>query len=90
MEIVKDVVVAVEITWSEFDEFPTEEKMNYAAKVLDDTFKFPGMLEWFDDKIFLLLIKMAVKAINDHLGHEWSAASWDRFDTHMGTYSVTA
>lgn len=78
-DILETVVLAVEQTWNEFDEFPREEKLDYAAKVLDDLIPFPGILEWFDQKIFKLILSLAVVWLNDRYGHNWKPITAVKF-----------
>jgi hypothetical protein len=78
-DIIEDVVLCVEQTYREFDDFSADQKVDYAAKILDDLFKFPWILERLDQQIFKMLISMVVEALNKHFGHDWSLALAAKF-----------
>lgn len=75
--ILKALVPAVEYVYQEYHLCSEEERIDVAAKLLDDLIEFKGWLsvfEPFDNMMFKLIISSAVQALNDKFGKAWFAS----------------
>ena len=70
----KRVALAVEIVQKEYRLIEADERLDVAAKILDDLFEFKGwakILELVDDKIFRVVLGVIVNFMNEKLGNSW-------------------
>lgn len=71
----KRIVVAVEIIEKEYHLIKPEDRIDVAAKLLDDLIEFKGwasVLELVDDKIFKIIITAVVHSLNEYFkNHNW-------------------
>jgi len=74
----KKVALAVEYVQAELGTISKEEKIDLAAKLLDDIIVFEGwatVFEPFDGFAFKLIISAAVNALNEKFGKDWFGGS---------------
>ena len=78
--LVKRIVFAVENIYQEYHTITSEERIDVAARVLDDLIVFSGwasVLEFVDGAAFKFLISAVVSGLNDKHGNVWKGLSID-------------
>lgn len=87
--LIKKVVYVVELLQSRFGAMEKEQRIEYAANVIDDLIQFKGwarIFEPFDGLVFKLLISAAVNYLDDFYGRgSWpqtSKRAAERFDVN--------
>ena len=76
IDLFEDVTKAVEYLWREVDEIPKEDRLDVAAKFLDDLFKFPFYIEPIDKPIFKAILSVVVGQLNKKFGKDWPVADF--------------
>ncbi len=74
-QFINKLVLAVEVAANDMADdvegLKSEDKVEAAAQIMDEMIALPFFLEAIDQKVFSLLISMAVEGLNVRFGKEW-------------------
>jgi len=66
-----NIVLTIEVAASNIPDITSEDKLNTAAILLDNSISLPWYLEVVDGLLFKALLSLAVSQINESLGKKW-------------------
>jgi|SRR3972149_8533774 len=71
LNLLPDILKAVELVAKRFPEFKAEEKKEVAIKLLNDLINLPYIPEWLEDNVIKMCIDVVVHTLNGFFGSNW-------------------